>query len=107
MNKLHVLIDDTRNLNADIIVRNGEAGLMVLQAFRSKVEVVYLDHDLGLGSISGYEVLCRALFLDVLPNKVQLVTSNPVGRVNMYAALKQAGYTTINGFDFVKEISHA
>jgi hypothetical protein len=40
----------------------------------------------------------------MLPPKVQLVTSNPVGRSNMRAALESVGYSTADGFNFVNHM---
>lgn len=90
-----LLIDDMRNIDVDVIARNGKAGLQILDLMGG-IETLYLDHDLGDG-ISGYRVACRALELGNMPSTVVLVTSNPVGRDNIIAALKQFGYTNKAG----------
>lgn len=94
-----LLIDDIRDLKVDVIARTAEAGRKMLAA--GEWECVVLDHDLGEKD-TGYDVLMWALERQVLPDKVQLVTSNPVGRRNMRAALEYAGYLTVNGMDFLK-----
>ena len=93
--KLTLLIDDLRDIDVDVIARNGKAGLVILDLIR--VDVLYLDHDLGPDSISGYTVAMKALDLDIMPPTVILVTSNPVGRDNIIAGLKQFGYTNNTG----------
>ena len=61
------------------------------------ITTLYLDHDLGENSINGYDVACKALALNIMPMTVILVTSNPVGRDNIIAALKEHGYTNAAG----------
>lgn len=92
-----LLIDDVRDLNADAIARTPEAGKRLLGA--GPWSCLCLDHDLGTPE-SGYDVLVWALTNDCLPRRVQLVTSNPVGRRNMAAALEVAGYTSLDGINF-------
>lgn len=94
-----LLIDDRRDLGIDVIARTPEAGRRML-AFGGW-ECVCFDHDLGSAhDETGYDVLKWALAHKLVPPKVQLVTSNPVGRANMQAALEGAGYTTTDGFNF-------
>lgn len=102
--KLHVLIDDIRDCGCDVICRDGETGLTILRNLKGKVEKVYFDHDLGPHSIwSGYRTLLKCLEEDLLPNKIQLVTSNPVGRERMALALINEGYhPSPNKIDFEK-----
>lgn len=97
-----LLIDDCRDLNADVIARTSEAGKRMLAL--GGWECVCFDHDLGMQSAeSGYDVLVWALEEQFLPSKVQLVTSNPVGRQNMRQALEAHGYVTVDGFNFKAE----
>lgn len=84
-----LLIDDERNMGCDVICRNSEAGKTML-AIR-KWEGLCLDHDLGC-SETGYDVLTWALERSCVPAVVELVTSNPVGRDRMGAALVAAGW---------------
>ena len=95
-----LLIDDERNLNTEAVARTAQAGRALLSAV--KWECVCFDHDLGEEE-SGYDILVWALAERVIPNKVQLVTANPVGRKNMQAALVAAGYKTKDGTNFNKE----
>lgn len=94
---LELLIDDCRNLGTEAIARTPAAAryLLSLRIWRR----VYLDHDLGEGE-TGYDVLTWALERGLMPERVQLVTSNPVGRQNMRAALENAGYVTADGINF-------
>lgn len=93
-----LLIDDERNLNTEAIARTAQAGRKLLAA--GGWDCVCFDHDLG-ETESGYDVLSWALKAKLLPSRVQLVTSNPVGRQNMRAALEAAGYSSRDGINFV------
>lgn len=79
-----LLIDDMRDIDADVVARTFDAGIEALRT--QKFDVLYLDHDLGDPdpNKTGYGVM---KFLeenvDRLPGKIVLVTSNPVGRANM------------------------
>lgn len=87
----HLLIDDLKTLGVENIARTAKAGLKMLR--ENPVTHVYLDHDLGdVGAPTGYDVLTRALLEGILPEYVQLVTHNPVGRQNMERALENEGY---------------
>ena len=90
MTEFHLLIDDLRALEMDQIARTGEAGLRALRS--SPVTHLYMDHDLGDDTTDGYRVLMQALEEGICPPNVFLVTSNPVGRQNMVAALENHGY---------------
>lgn len=92
-----LLIDDERNLNTDAVARTAAAGRKLLAL--GGWDCVCFDHDLGEEE-SGYDVLKWALDYGFLPAKVQLVTSNPVGRQNMRAALEAYGYKTRDGLTF-------
>lgn len=94
-----LLIDDTRNLNADVIARTPEAGRKMLAL--GGWEGLMLDHDLGPCE-SGAAVLDWAIEHNFVPPIVDLVTSNPVGRANMARALIAAGYTPKNTCYFTK-----
>lgn len=105
MIETHLLIDDFRDLKADVIARNYHHGIACLLTLR--VTHLYMDHDLGEEK-TGYDVL-KFLFYHILkdfkidpPKFIQLVTSNPVGRENMKKLLISEGYTSKNEFDFYK-----
>lgn len=85
-----LLIDDIRNLEAHVIARTSQDGINVLERC-GKFDVLMLDHDLGNESEgSGYDVAC---WLEAnpqyLPDTIELVTANPVGRDNMAAVFKK------------------
>jgi len=94
---MYLLIDDIRDIPCDIIARTPDAAYMVLSSLHEHLDCVIFDHDLGDGVATGYDIMKEAFTMGWLPNEVQLVTSNPVGRSNMQAALKAEGYTTKNG----------
>lgn len=97
---LSLLIDDMRNIDVDVIARNGEAGLKLLGY--NIWSALYIDHDLGDG-INGYQVITRMLENEkiVLPTYVMIVSSNPVGRENIGRALEYSGYTRKTPSEFV------
>lgn len=100
-----LLIDDLRDIKADVIARTFEEGINALKT-NPRFDVLYLDHDLGgidghgseipvsidgeLYMPNGYGVVC---FLEnnqhLLPIKISLVTSNPVGRRNMQVVINK------------------
>jgi len=91
MNEFHLLIDDFREFDVDHIAKNARDGQQALLSF--PVTHLYMDHDLGdVDQPTGYDVLVWALERGVCSPNVQMVTSNPVGRDNMVAALENAGY---------------
>lgn len=95
MEELHLLIDDIRNVGEDIVCRTPGGGKICLET--QPVSHLYIDHDLGPDLDgneyeNGYKVVCWALENDCCPPHVQIVSSNPVGRKNIEAALQQAGY---------------
>ena len=106
MNEFHLLIDDFREYDMDHTARTAQEGRQALLSF--PVTHLYMDHDLGDESdTDGYKVIVWALERGICPAHVQLVTSNPVGRNNMVAALENAGYTkevTKTGIRYNKEI---
>lgn len=98
---MYLLVDDIRDLGADVIVRTSAAAKHLLPL--SCWTVLALDHDLGDTQENGYELLKWAAEHGHVPPTVQLVTSNPVGRRNMANILKiDLGYTTIDGCTFYK-----
>jgi len=87
-----LLIDDQRDLDADLIARNYNAGLLVLEWFT--IDYLKLDHDLGPGK-TGYDIVLKLEEWHSrgedheLPTTVELVTDNPVGMHKMAAALER------------------
>lgn len=85
-----LLIDDKRDLKANRVARNYDQGIAALT--QEKWDVLLLDHDLGDFSHgkekTGYDII---LFLEenpqYLPGKIEIVSSNPVGRKNMQVVI--------------------
>lgn len=88
-----LLIDDMRVLPATRIARTFEAGITALQ--ESTPDLLKLDHDLGSEDPkkTGYGIV---LFLeqemDIRPKEIEIVSSNPVGIINIKTALESMGY---------------
>jgi len=95
-----LLIDDERDLHCDVIARRPDAAKLLLA--QMDWECVCFDHDLGDPSVSGYDIMKYAIDYDLLPNHVQLVTSNPVGWGNMKSLLLSAGYRAKDTVNFYK-----
>jgi len=94
-----LLIDDERDLNCEVIARTPEAGRKLLAL--GGWECLCLDHDLGAAE-DGYQLAQWAIVEGLMPDKVQLVTSNPVGRANMRALLESSGWISSDGVNFQK-----
>ena len=87
-----LLIDDQRSLPVDRIARTYQEGVAALA--EQHWDILYLDHDLGDFSgvdgkeLTGYDIAC---WLEQnpqhLPDRIEIVTSNPVGRRNIELAL--------------------
>lgn len=84
-----LLIDDLRDIKADVVARTYDEGINALQNL-GPFDVLFLDHDLGEAdpAATGYGIMN---FLEanpeLLPKKIVLVTSNPVGRQNMQVVI--------------------
>lgn len=66
---------------------NAESAKAALQ--RYDVEQVSLDHDLGLESESGYELLCWMFEQGYWPPTIHVHSMNPVGRRQMLEFLER------------------
>jgi hypothetical protein len=98
---MYLLIDDCRTFG-DAIARHSRAAKLLLP-LRCWTCVAF-DHDLGYQSEDGYQILVWALENGHLPNMVELVTSNPVGRARMTAALlNDGGYMQESAITFVRK----
>jgi hypothetical protein len=100
-NKVWAIIDDIRELNCELIAKNARDGLTMVMENFDRIECLCLDHDLG-EVLNGYDVLCHLMYKGFVPDHVQLVTSNPVGRANMASVLERNGYETKDGRNFYK-----
>lgn len=86
-----LLIDDLRNLPADMIARTYKAGIDALR-YCGPWDVLLLDHDLGEPDPkhTGYGIMCwLEENKEFVPGNIEFVTANPVGRKNMLAAYKK------------------
>jgi hypothetical protein len=96
-----LLIDDVRDLNVDIIARNAIVGKRCLVHFVGEIEHLCIDHDLGDGE-SGHDLIKWAVQTGALPPHVQIVSSNPVGRMNITKVLEDDGYTSKDHINYYK-----
>lgn len=80
-----LLIDDMREIQADVVARNYATGIKALELM-GPFDILLLDHDLGSEEPkeTGYGIMC---FLEenteYLPKEIIIVSSNPVGRENI------------------------
>jgi|AntRauTorcE11897_2_1112592.scaffolds.fasta_scaffold00243_40 hypothetical protein len=88
MNKgLHVLIDDMRTLDVDIISRNGQVAMRLME--EGEVSHLYMDNDLGENvSMEGIDILKWARDNKVMPPNVTIVSANIVCRKRMEDLLR-------------------
>ena len=86
-----LLIDDLRNIEATRVARTYNEGIEALKD--GPWDLLLLDHDLGCyDSVgrekTGYDIICfLEENLQYLPERIELVTMNPVGRLKMNAAI--------------------
>jgi hypothetical protein len=87
-----LLIDDVRDVgNPDIIARNYQSGIIMLST--AHWDLLLLDHDLASydehgKEKTGYDIMCwLEQYPERLPKKIELVTSNPVGRKKMQTVI--------------------
>jgi hypothetical protein len=97
---MQLLIDDIRNIDCDAIARNPKAAKELLKCNCWKN--VIFDHDLGT-SENGYDLMKWMFEMNIHPEKIQLITMNPVGRDNMIAILEESGYSSKDRTTFTKE----
>ncbi|ECP6930394.1 hypothetical protein FUV06_17135 [Salmonella enterica] len=89
----HILIDDVRNLHGmDIIIRTPEAAVEFLNKTDTTGHFVYMDNDLAVDGMEGYQILRLLLEFGQRPKKVVLVTSNPGAKQTMRNDLLDLGY---------------
>lgn len=94
---LHVLIDDTRDLGADVIIRKPDVAIAVLRRLLKQTARTYWDNDMG----GGWELEGRNLLKQHLQDcanaghypEVIIVTSNSVAERDMFVTLERYGYS--------------
>lgn len=91
-----LLIDDVRDIPADVVCRTFEEGLKALK--EGGWHSLYLDHDLGdAKDRTGYDIIKYVEeHPELRPGQVIIVSANPVGVKNISAALRAMGYETRN-----------
>lgn len=95
-----LLIDDKRDMPTGTIARDYECGKKMLAL--GGWEKLYIDHDLGEVK-TGYHLITEFLENGIgLPDKVTIVSSNPVGFQNIASALKRHNYRQL-GSEFTLE----
>jgi hypothetical protein len=95
---MKIFLDDIRNAPDDswTVVRTAQEALKLLK--EGNVEVISLDHDLGSGKLTGYDVVKwieKEVFLkkEYKSPAIQIHSANPVGRQNISAAIKRIKVT--------------
>lgn len=97
---MRLLIDDIRSMPDGVIARDYESGREMLTL--GGWDVLFIDHDLGEDK-TGYDLVTEFLENGIgLPDKVVIVSSNPVGVFNIGSALRWHGYNQL-GNAFQKE----
>lgn len=80
--EFHLLIDDLRTLDVDVISRNGEVGKRLME--EGEVTHLWLDNDLGNDvPQEGIDILKWARDNDCVPPNVFIVSANPIARKRM------------------------
>ena len=85
---MDLVIDDERDIKADLVCRTYESGIAALRA--NKIDTLYLDHDLGQKhGKDGYGIAC---FLERnaehRPRIIIIVSQNPVGVQKIQSAIE-------------------
>lgn len=97
-----ILIDDIRDLPADLICRNYYAAELMLKSIWVADWEMLLDHDLGEEQ-TGYDVIKYAISVNNLPKRVFIVSSNPVGRDNIgHALMATKEYRKKSPMEFIR-----
>jgi len=105
---MKIFLDDMREAPEGWIrINTGESLIAILQSHKEEVEALSLDHDLGEGKKTGYDVL-KWLEAQVFlygfkpPKKIIIHSDNPVGRKNMEAAIESIYKYAENSRDLKK-----
>lgn len=90
--KYSLLIDDIRDFHCHFTIRSAESAMEFCIVVKDNIQfdTVYLDFDLGDGT--GLEVLKQMLFNNVQFERIQIITMNPCGRVQLEGCLKDNGF---------------
>lgn len=97
-----ILVDDIRDIDADVICRNFAAAKIIFDLISLTEWSLLLDHDLG-ESKSGYDLINHLIDTKNIPKRVFIVSSNPVGRDNIGRAIMDTGeYRKLSPMEFVR-----
>jgi hypothetical protein len=124
---MYVMIDDIKNANVDVIIRNADAAIDCLNRLHGLIEVLLIDHDLGVEEpaydkgvhkrrpkksdkqnygkkkrADGYDILMYAILNNLLPPVVQIVALNPQGVKRLEDALKHDAKYIKQGNKWIK-----
>lgn len=94
-----LIVDDMRELGCDIIARTPESGMRVLHVMSGVIECLCIDHDFGRPK-NGTDVIKFAIRSNCLPNRVQIVSQNPVGADTIRNLLVDAGYVSSDKINY-------
>ncbi|GIQ68244.1 cell division protein FtsJ [Xylanibacillus composti] len=84
--KLNVYVDDQRRCpDGFTLARSAEECLLLLESYA--VHILSLDHDLGWGEPTGFDIVRHMVDRGWYPDHIYLHTSSVVGRFNMYQLL--------------------
>ena len=90
-----LLIDDVRNVDADVICRNAAIAMDIICS--QNWDVIIFDHDLGHDHMDGYKLLEGYLEYFDCEAVIKLITANPVGLQKMRDLLRNYNYTSKDG----------
>ncbi len=93
---MDLLIDDQRTF-CECIAKTYSIGMTILRTGR--IDRLFLDFDLG-ETKTGLDVLKDGFKERVLPEFIQLVTMNPVGKTQMGLFLKDCNYETADNCNY-------
>lgn len=98
--KYTVLVDDLREIKADIVLRDYQSAIDRLSKMKGLVSELYMDHDLGEDK-TGYDVIRYLTENDQLDaDRIIIVSSNPVGRDNIGFELVRYGYRKVSPTEY-------
>jgi hypothetical protein len=86
MMMINVYLDDLRPCpQGFVLAKTAEECCILLE--ECEIHILSLDHDLGLGVPTGYDVTKFMVERRLFPREIYLHTSSTVGRMNMYQLL--------------------
>ncbi|SFM16882.1 hypothetical protein SAMN03159341_1198 [Paenibacillus sp. 1_12] len=85
---LNVFLDDLRPCPKGFqLAKNVSECIHLIK--KNKINVLSLDHDLGFGSPSGFEVVKYIVSNKIFPSEIIIHTANPFGRIRMFRLLNR------------------